>query len=456
MASPDERPGDQIFRHKANLSMNTVENIKEQLNRFNADKKESGLHAIRQNAFLQFDKLGIPGVRHEEWKYTRINALFNKEFRFPYTENNLLRNDWQSLRLPGADDAHELVFVNGIFAPELSTLRTAGDLVLLPLEEAANSELYAKIVASNLGHSSRYAKDGINALNTAWMYGGVFVHVPEKHEAAHPVYIYHITDTRQGNVLSQPRSLVHLGRAAALKVVETFLTIGSQESFTNQVIELIVEEDARLEYYKIQNDGAHASQVSTTHVRQTGKSFAHTVTISFNGNLVRNNLNIVMEAPHCESHLYGLYLLKGHSHIDNHTLVDNVQPNCYSNELYKGVLDEHATGVFNGKIFVRQDAQKTNAYQSNKNILLSDTANINTKPQLEIFADDVKCSHGCTIGSIDTEAMFYLKSRGITEKNARSLLMHAFAEDVLENIKLPAIRSYVDQLISELLEFDLL
>lgn len=434
--------------------MSTVDNIKEQLNRLQSEQKESGLQHIRQTALNAFDKMGIPGVRHEEWKYTRISALFNKEYQFQNGQPiSLAAADIDDIRLPGFENAHELVFINGVFNTQLSNIRFNEELAIIPLDEAANNE-FAGIVSENLGHSSRYAKDGINALNTAWMYGGVFINVKRAKIATHPIYIYNITDARNNNILSQPRSLVNLNAGSQVQIVETFATIGRQESFTNQVIEIVLEEDARLEYYKIQNDAVHANQVSTTHVRQRGKSFAHTVTISLNGNVVRNNLNIIMEASHCESHLYGLYLQKGNSHIDNHTLVDNVKPHCYSNELYKGVMDENATGVFNGKIFVRQDAQKTNAYQSNKNILLSNTASVNTKPQLEIFADDVKCSHGCTIGSLDKEAMFYLQSRGVTEKSARSLLMHAFADDILENIKPEAIRTYVDQLINERLEFD--
>jgi Fe-S cluster assembly protein SufD len=216
-----------------------------------------------------------------------------------------------------------------------------------------------------------------------------------------------------------------------------------------------VEKDAMLEYYKIQNDEAHTNQVSTTHIRQVGKSYIHTVTISLNGGVIRNNLNIVLDAPFCETHLYGLYFLKGQTHVDNHTVVDNVKPNCLSNELYKGIINDAATGVFNGKIFVQPHAQKTNAYQSNKNILLSEGASVNAKPQLEIFADDVKCSHGCTVGRLDEEGLFYLRSRGINEKIARSLLVHAFAVDILEHIKPIAIRTYVDQLISERLEFDI-
>lgn len=326
---------------------------------------------------------------------------------------------------------------------------------VLSLKEAAQYG-YGDIVSAWFGGSNHHFKDGINALNTAFSQGAVFIYVKKQQTVEHPVYIYNITDARKGNIFSQPRSLLYLSEQAQLQLVETYSTIGMEESFTNQVMEIVVDNDALLEYYKIQNDAATTSQVSTTHIRQVGKSYVHAVTISLNDGMVRNNLAAVLEAEHCEAHLYGLYLQNGHSHTDNHTVVDNVQPNCYSNEFYKGILDGNATGVFNGKIFVRKDAQKTNAYQSNKNILLSDTAGINSKPQLEIFADDVKCSHGCTVGQLDEEGLFYLQSRGINEKIARSLLLHAFAMDILGQIKPAPVREYVDKLISERLAFDTL
>lgn len=445
--------------------MNTIEYFnKGRFDQLQLANVDSDLSAIRQNAFNTFSKMGIPTTRHEDWKYTRISGLFNKEYQF---EVNPIATavsvaDVNAIRLPGYEQANELVFVNGRFSFSLSTIRSANQLIVLPLEEAARNE-YKDIVSQHLGHSSYYVKDGIHALNTAFVYGGVFVYV-KKGQARlngtgtaleYPIYIYNISDARISNTFSQPRSLVYLSENAQVQLVETFATLGLQESFTNQVMEIIVEKDARMEYYKIQHDADHTNQVSTTHIRQIGKSYTHTVTISLSGAIVRNNLNIVLEAEHCESYLYGLYLLKGQSHIDNHTVVDNVKPNCFSKELYKGIMDDNATGVFNGKIFVRQQAQKTLSYQSNKNILISDTASVNTKPQLEIFADDVKCSHGCTVGCFDNEALFYLRTRGISEKNAKSLLLHAFAVDILENIKLASIRIYVDQLISERLEFDI-
>jgi Fe-S cluster assembly protein SufD len=220
-------------------------------------------------------------------------------------------------------------------------------------------------------------------------------------------------------------------------------------------MEIIMEKDSLVDYYKIQNDASHCNLVSTTHFRQIGKSVMNAVTISLDGSLIRNNLNIAMDAEYTEAHLYGLYFLDGKTHVDNHTVVDNMKPHCLSNELYKGIMDGESTAVFNGKIFVQPDAQKINAFQSNKNILLSDTASVNTKPQLEIFADDVKCSHGCTVGQLDEEGLFYLRSRGITEKMAMSMLVHAYIIDILDKIKLEAIRNYIDQLISDRLEFEL-
>jgi Fe-S cluster assembly protein SufD len=396
--------------------------------------------------------MGIPTVKHEEWKYTRISSLLNnKQYQFPAKKSTTFsKSDLYTFRLPGHQEANELFFINGIFSLEHSTIQSP-ELVVLPLEEAASNQ-YKDIVARYLGHSSQYLKDGINALNTAFIHGGLFLHVGKGKIAEHPVYIYNITDAAQGNVFSQPRSLVHIGENAQVQIVETYVTVGMADSFTNQVLEVVMEKAALVEYYKIQNDAPTAGLVSTTHFLQTGKSYLHTVTISLNGGIVRNNLNVVLNASHCEAHLYGLYFHSGQSHIDNHTLVDNMQPNCFSNELYKGIMKDGASGVFNGKIYVRQDAQKTNAYQSNKNILLSDTASVNTKPQLEIFADDVKCSHGCTVGQLDEDALFYLQSRGIQEETARNLLVSAFAADILEHIKPAAIRTYVEHLISERLE----
>jgi Fe-S cluster assembly protein SufD len=430
--------------------MNTIENIKERFGKLHSQNNDGQLATMRQHAFDAFNKMGVPTSKNEEWKYTRIGTLFNKEFDIARNVG-ITSADVAAYHLPGHDDANALVFVNGEFSPSLSLVRSP-ELEVLSLHDAAVHEQHRDVVAKNLGFSGKYVKDGIHALNTAFMQEGVYIHVKRGKTTEHPVYIYNITDARTLNILAQPRTLIHIAENAEVQIVETYATIGLCESFTNQVMEVVVERDARVEYCKIQNDAAHTHEVTTTYFKQVSKSFVHSVTVSLNGGIVRNNLGIAMAADSCESHMYGLYFLKGKTHTDNHTVVDNISPNCFSNELYKGIIDDQATAVFNGKIFVERLAQKTNAFQSNKNILLSDTATVNTKPQLEIFADDVKCSHGCTVGRLDEEGMFYLRSRGISEQTARSLLIHAFAKDVLEHIKPEPIRAYVDELIAERLQ----
>jgi len=435
--------------------MNTIAYFKERFDQIQPHDDHGSLDTLREHAFKSFSQMGIPGSKHEEWKYTRVAGLFNREFQMPAgpLTGSITMDDLNELRLPGHQQANELVFVNGFYSFSLSRIQSEG-LKVLALEEAAKNE-YLENVSQWLGDSSQYQKDGIHALNTAFVHGAVYIHISRGKHIEHPLYIYHITDARTVNILSQPRSLMLVSEGAQVQVIENYTTLGVNESFTNQVMEIITETDTRLEYYKIQNDGPNTNQVSSTHIRQTGKSFSHAVTISLNGGLVRNNLNVVLDAKYCEAHLYGLYFQSGNSHIDNHTIVDNIKPNCLSNELYKGILNDHSTGVFNGKIFVRQPAQKTNAYQSNKNILLSDTCSVNTKPQLEIFADDVKCTHGCTVGRLNEEGLFYLQSRGISEKTARNLLLSAYAADILEQIKPEPLRAYVEKLINHRLEKDL-
>jgi len=431
------------------ISMDTITYFKERFEQMQADAVNTHIKSLRDEAFNEFSEVGIPTVKHEEWKYTRINDFFSKDYHFStdLKEQSFKKEDFEAIKLPAHDEANVVTFVNGHYHPELSKLRS-DELEIMPLQEAAHNE-FASIVEKHLGHSADYHKDGVNALNTAFIQEGVFVHVLKGRTAKHPVYLYNITDARGGNIFAQPRVLVHVDENAHVQIVETFATIGADESFTNQVIEMAVEKDAVLEFYKIQNDAPNSTVVSTTHVHQVGTSIANVITVSLSGGLVRNNLNMVMSAPNSLANMYGLYLQNGNTHVDNHTVVDNREINCVSNELYKGVLNGNATGVFNGKIFVRQIAQKTSAYQSNKNILLSENASVNTKPQLEIFADDVKCSHGCTVGQLDEDALFYMKSRGIADHTAKALLLQGFALDILEKIKPGEIRLYVDELVKK-------
>lgn len=420
----------------------TIEYIKEQ---FEQVAGNDTLAATRRSALDAYNRLGIPTMRNEEWKYTRVASVFGKDLQLTSATDVPAIVSVSDFKLPGHDEANTLVFVNGVYNEQLSVLRSP-ELKVMTLEAAAASE-YQHLIAAHYNHSSQYLEDGLNALNTA-LSSGIMVHLQARKTVSHPIYIYNITDTRQAPVLSQPRSFIVASQGSEVSIACAYASVGQADSLTNEVMEIVVEKDAVVSLCKIQHDAVSASQVNTTHIRQVEKSTVNVVTISLDGGLVRNHLHAIMEAPYTEAHLYGLYFPKGKGHVDNHTIVDNAAPLCLSNELYKGILDDQSTGVFNGKIFVRKDAQKINAFQSNKNILLSEGASVNTKPQLEIFADDVKCSHGCTVGSLDEEALFYLRSRGISKQSATALLLQGFAMDILEKIKPEAIRHYVEQLVA--------
>ncbi|MBE7175298.1 MAG: Fe-S cluster assembly protein SufD [Mucilaginibacter polytrichastri] len=411
-----------------------------------AQSRHAALEEIRRNAVADFERLGFPSTRDEEWKYTRVATLFNEPLSpgIHHTDASHIKIQGEN-SLPGHENANVLVFINGVFTPDFSVIRSAG-LNVLPLDEAYAQPEFRPVIAQNFGHAAGYVKDGIYALNTAFLSEGVFISSANNAVIEEPVYLYHIRGAETAT-LACPRLFIHVGERSEITFAEHYFGTSAATQVVNQVTEIIVEKDAHLEFYRLQNEGDQISQINTTHIRQIGKSVVNTVTISLGGKMVRNNLHAVLEAEHAEAHLYGLYFLKDKNQVDNHTIVDNVVPNCLSNELYKGVLDDLSAGVFNGKVYVRKDAQKTNAFQSNKNILLSDSATVNTKPQLEIFADDVKCSHGCTVGSLDPEGLFYLQSRGIPYDSAVALLLQGFAMDVLDKIRHEPIREYARALI---------
>ncbi len=267
-----------------------------------------------------------------------------------------------------------------------------------------------------------------------------------------PIALYFVSDSSNEQPIYNTRNIVVVGKSAQVTVLEKFDTLGKEKSFTNAVNEIFVAENAHAKYYKIENDADATYHISNVNVAQDRNSNFTANTIALNGAMVRNNLDIKLNDEGCEAHMNGLYVLGGKTHVDNHTTVDHTMPNAYSNELYKGIMDDKSKGVFNGKIFVRKDAQKTNAFQSNKNILMTNDATVNTKPQLEIWADDVKCSHGCTTGQLDQDALFYLQARGIRKERARAILLHAFASDVIENLEIKAIQDYVEEIITARLE----
>ncbi|GAB4014558.1 Fe-S cluster assembly protein SufD [Spirosoma koreense] len=413
--------------------------------RMNGERK-APFHQRRRAALKQFDLLGFPTIRHEEWKYSNVNGLLKESFELDET-TTLTPEDLAPLEIPNLD-GNILYFVNGRFHPELSRIVSpASQVQITSFAEAIKTD--PEFIDAHFAHYADYQDNAFTALNTAMASDGVIVRVPANTVVEQPIILRFITDARQKNNSSQPRNLITVGQNAEVMMAESYRTLGEQASFVNVVTEIVLSRDARMQYYKVQNETEKAYHIGTTQVSQSDNSHFYSATVTLNGNFVRNNLNIVLNGQHAEAFMYGLYMPNGRQHVDNHTLVDHAMPNSYSNELYKGILDDNSTGVFNGKIFVRPDAQKTNAYQSCKNVVLSPGASMNTKPQLEIFADDVKCSHGTTTGQLNDEALFYMRSRGIPKDDARTLLLYAFSQDVLSQIKIQPIREYLERVVTE-------
>ncbi|MGZ5303232.1 MAG: Fe-S cluster assembly protein SufD, partial [Bacteroidia bacterium] len=286
------------------------------------------------------------------------------------------------------------------------------------------------------------------AANTAYARQGVFIYVPRGKKMSLPVHVLYISGANEKPFV-QLRNLIVAEESAEVTVVENYQSVGDGESFLNVVTEISAAPNANVEHYKIQLENNQANHVNLTQIHQQKDSTVRNFTVALGGNILRNDLNYTLDDQNCEAYLNGLYVSADSQLIDNHSFVDHAKPNCYSNEFYKGIMMHKSTAVFNGKIMVRPDAQKTNAYQSNKNILLSPEAKINAKPQLEIFADDVKCSHGATTGQLDEEALFYMRSRGIGEEDARAILTFAFAEDVLFDIKIEPLRAFLEAKVEE-------
>ncbi len=406
----------------------------------------SPFHQKKRAAISRFEELGFPTPKNEEWKYSNVKDLISESYHFN-AESNLTLADLQELNIPD-QNANILYFVNGHYSEELSSIVSSSEQIIIDSLQNAykkNPELVNRYFDELVKDDS----DAFTSLNTAFAFDGVFIHVPDNQTVEHPVIMRFMSDARAENVASQPRNIIAVGRNGHVKIAEAFRTLGEARSLTNAVTEIHLDRDANVEYYKVQNETENAYHIGTTQVRMLDQSHFYAGTVTLNGRFTRNNLNIILDGEHCEAHMYGLYFPDGSQHVDNHTVADHRKPNSNSNELYKGILRDKSKGVFNGKIFVREDAQKTNAFQSCKNIVLSTEATMNTKPQLEIFADDVKCSHGTTTGQIDEEALFYMQSRGISKPEAMSLLMYAFCADVVSQIKIDSVREYLEGVIAD-------
>ncbi|MCW5516332.1 Fe-S cluster assembly protein SufD [Muriicola sp. Z0-33] len=404
------------------------------------------VHDIRSEAIKNFENKGFPNKKQEAWKYTSLNSLLKIDFSiFPKEVNALEYKDVKKYFLHEID-TYKIVFIDGIYSSYLS--ETTHDGVDICLMSSALTKPMYKAVIDTYFNKVASGEDSLTTLNTAFSQEGAYIYIPKNKAPKKPVEILHFATGNEANLMLQPRNLIIVEENAELQVIERHQSLTSNEVLTNSVTEIYAAKHANIDYYKVQNNVKSASLIDNTYISQKDTSTVKVHTFSFGGKLTRNNLNFYQDGEHVNSTMKGVSILGEKQHIDHHTLVHHRQPNCESHQDYKGIYGEKSTGVFNGKIIVDKIAQKTNAFQQNNNILISDKATINTKPQLEIFADDVKCSHGCTIGQLDEEALYYLRSRGIPKKEASALLMYAFANNVLESVRLPALKTRINKLIA--------
>jgi len=406
----------------------------------------SPVHDIRSTSLKTFETLGFPTKKDEAWKYTSLAKLLKNDYSiFPKKESSLELKDVKKYFLYEID-SYKVVFIDGIYSPFLSDTTHDGIDVCL-LSAALSKPKYKEVIEKYFNKVA--AKDeSLTALNTSFAKEGAYVFVPKSVIAEKPIQIIHFSSGEQGDFLLQPRSLVVVEENAQVQIIERHQSLTPHEVLTNSVTEIFAAKNALVDYYKIQNDRIDASLIDNTYVAQERDSNVNVHTFSFGGKLTRNNLNFTQNGEYIDSTMKGITIIGEQQHVDHYTLVNHVQPNCESHQDYKGIYADKSVGVFNGKIYVDKIAQKTNAFQQNNNILLDDKATINTKPQLEIFADDVKCSHGCTIGQLDEDALFYLRTRGIPKREAKGLLTYAFANNVLESVAIPALKTRINKLIA--------
>ncbi|WP_422858320.1 Fe-S cluster assembly protein SufD [Flagellimonas sp. S174] len=407
---------------------------------------DNPVHEVRSEAIKNFENRGFPSKKEEAWKYTSLNSIQKVDFSiFPKKESTLEYKDIKKYFVHEID-TYKIVFIDGVYSSYLS--ETTHDGVDVCLMSAALTKPQYRQVIDVYFNKVASKDESLTTLNTAFSKEGAYIYIPKNKMPKKPIQILHLATGNEAALLLQPRNLVIAEENAEVQVIERHQSLTGNEVLTNSVTEIFAAKDAIVDYYKVQNDVNTASLIDNTYISQKDNSVVRVHTFAFGGKLTRNNLNFYQNGERIDSTLKGVTILGEKQHVDHHTLVHHAQPNCESHQDYKGIFGEQSTGVFNGKIIVDKIAQKTNAFQQNNNVLISDKATVNTKPQLEIFADDVKCSHGCTVGQLDEEALFYLQSRGIPKREAQALLMYAFANNVLESVRIPELKTRINKLIA--------
>ncbi|TYA60092.1 Fe-S cluster assembly protein SufD [Formosa maritima] len=406
---------------------------------------DSPIHDVRSEAIKIFETQGFPTKKEEAWKYTSLNSILKHDYSvFPKNENTIEYNDVKKYFIHDID-SYKIVFIDGKYSSHLSQTTHDGIDVCL-MSSALNKPKYQLIIQNYFNKIA--SKDSLTSLNTAFSQEGAYIQIPKNKVVDKPIQIIHFSTGNESALMQQPRNLIVVNENSHVQIIERHQSLTENPVLTNSVTEIFANKRAIIDYYKVQNDNEHASLIDNTFINQKQESHCSVHTFSFGGKLTRNNLNFYQNGERIDSTLKGVTIIGNKQHVDHNTLVHHIEPNCESHQDYKGIFNDSSTGVFNGKVVVNKEAQKTNAFQANNNILVSDKASINTKPQLEIFADDVKCSHGCTIGQLDENAMFYMRSRGIPEKEAKGLLMYAFSNNVLNSVKIPEIKQRITKIIA--------
>jgi len=411
------------------------------------------IHSDRKSALSRFEKTGFPSKKDESWKYTSLKSITQRNFSLSVKNNSVVELRDVKKYFLNDIDSFKIVFVDGIFNPFLSKTTHDG-MDICVLSAALSKSKYKKIIKKYFNKVVPQ-DESLASLNTSYTQEGAYVYIPKDIHPEDPIQIMHFTTGNDKPLWLQPRNLIVVEDNASVEIIERHQSLKLNQGVTNSLTEIYANKNSFIDYYKIQNDNESASLIDNTFIDQKRDSNVRVHTFSFGGKLTRNNLNFYHKGENIQSTLKGVTILEGNQHVDHNTLVSHAQPNCESHQDYKGIFSESSVGVFNGKILVDKIAQKTNAFQQNNNILIDNKSKVNTKPQLEIFADDVKCSHGCTVGQLNKEALFYLKSRGIPEKEAIALLTYGFANNVLESVKIPNLKKRINTLISRKLGVNL-
>jgi Fe-S cluster assembly protein SufD len=415
-------------------------------------KQPSWLSPLRRAGMARFTELGFPTVHQEDWRFTNVAPIA----RLPFKPNvQAAHGELEAKSIAGFTfgrlPAIRLVFVNGQFAEDLSSLGPQRDGIIVSNLAAALSD-HAELVQKHLGRQAESENNSFAALNTAFFQDGGFIYLPRGKELERPVHLLFLSTSKEAGATSLPRNLILAGAGSRATVLETYASTVNASSLTNAVTELVLEENARIEHCKYQDESTSAFHIAAVHAQLGRHANLISHSIALGARLSRNNIRTALAGEGVECVLNGLYLTKGEQLADHHMIVEHAQPHCNSHEYYNGILDERSRGVFHGRILVRPAAQKTDAKQTNKNLLLSEDATVDTKPQLEIYADDVKCTHGATIGQLNEESIFYLRARGIGEERARRMLIHAFAAEIIERVRHAPAREELDQLVWARLE----